>query len=236
MTIQELQHMIDTSRYIVFFGGAGVSTESGMKDFRGDDGLYKEKFKNYSPEEILSRTFFFNHTKDFYAYYKMHFLDETIKPNKAHKWLAEAEEKGKIKCVITQNIDGLHQLAGSKNVLELHGSVHRYYTVKKGTPIDGLPIIMKTDGIPTDEDGDLIKPDVTLYEEPLDQSVTLKAIEEIKKADTLIVAGTSLTVYPASGFINYFKGKNLVVIDRKHMHFEQFIQGNVGKILSKIEI
>jgi|SRR5690554_65740 len=236
MTIEELQKIVDTSEYIVFFGGAGVSTESGVRDFRGDDGLYKEKFKNYRPEQVLSRTFFFNHTKDFYAYYKMHFLDDTIKPNKAHKWLAEAEAKGKVKCVITQNIDGLHQLAGSKNVLELHGSVHRYYTVKKGRPIDGLPIIMKTDGIPKDEDGDLIKPDVTLYEEPLDQSVTLKAIEAIKKADTLIVAGTSLTVYPAAGFINYFRGKNLVVIDRKKMQFEQFIQGNVGEILSKINI
>ncbi|WP_025725142.1 NAD-dependent protein deacylase [Acholeplasma granularum] len=235
-TIDDLQKLYNSSNYIVFFGGAGVSTESGIKDFRGENGLYKEKFKNYRPEDILSKSFFFNHTKDFYEYYKTHFLNPNIKPNKAHDWLAKAELKGKIKSVITQNIDGLHQMAGSKNVIELHGSVHRYYTVKKNQPIDGLPIIIKTEGIPKDTDGDIIKPDVTLYEEPLDTKVVSNAIMEINKADLLIIAGTSLTVYPAASYIQYFKGENIVVIDRMPMNFKNFLQGNVGEILSKIKI
>ncbi len=235
ITISKLKDIINHSKYIVFFGGAGVSTESGIKDFRGNDGLYKENYKNYSPETILSRSFFFKHTRDFYAYFKMHFLNDKIRPNKAHLWLARAESAGKVKAVITQNIDGLHQLAGSKNVIELHGSVHRYYTVDKKTPIDGLPIILRTKGIPKDRDGDLIKPDVTLYEEPLNEIVVKKAIDEISKADTLIVAGTSLTVYPAASYLNYFKGKYLVVINREMMHFDYFIQGNVGEILDQID-
>lgn len=236
LTIKELQQIIDTSQYIVFFGGAGVSTESGIKDFRGKDGLYKEKFKNYTPEVILSRTFFFDHTKDFYEYFKLHFLNDQIKPNKAHNWLTRLESAGKLKCVITQNIDGLHQMAGSKHVIELHGSVHRYYTVNKNEPIDGLPIILKTEGIPKDFDGDIIKPDVTLYEEPLNEAVVTSAIKEISKADTLIIAGTSLTVYPAASYIKYFRGKHLVVIDRMPMAFDKFIQGNVGEILDQIKI
>lgn len=235
-TIKDLQKLYDTSNYIVFFGGAGVSTESGIKDFRGEDGLYKERFKNYRPEDVLSRSFFFSHTKDFYTYYKMHFLNDQVTPNAAHKWLAKAECAGKIKSVITQNIDGLHQMAGSKNVLELHGSVHRYYTVKKNIPIDGLPIILKTDGIPKDSDGDLIKPDVVLYEEPLKNDVVDQAIKEISNADMLIIAGTSLTVYPAAGLIQYFKGKHLVVIDRAFMDYKNYLQGNVGEILSQIKI
>ena len=236
LTIKQLQAIIDASKYLVFFGGAGVSTESGIKDFRGEDGLYKETFKHYRPEDILSNAFFFQHTKDFYAYYKMHFINDKIKPNKAHKWLARAESMGKLKAVITQNIDGLHQEAGSKNVIELHGSVKRYYTVKKRMPIDGLPIIVKTDGIPYDDEGDMIKPDVTLYGEALDENKVKAAIEHISKADVLIVAGTSLTVYPAAGYIKYFKGSYLVVIDRMPMPFKNFIKGDVGVILDQIQI
>lgn len=236
MTIKELQTIVDTSKYIVFFGGAGVSTESGIKDFRSKDGLYSQKFKNYRPEDILSRSFFFNHTKDFYEYFKLHFLNDDIKPNKAHIWLKDAESIGKVKCVITQNIDGLHQMAGSKNVVELHGSVHRYYTVKKKQPIDGLTYILNTEDIPVDSEGDLIKPDVVLYEEPLNSEVVRKAIEEISKADTLIVAGTSLTVYPAASFIEYFKGKHLIVINKEYMQFKHFIEGQVGEILSQIKL
>ncbi len=202
---------------MVFFGGAGVSTESGIPDFRSQDGIYNQKYP-YPPEVIVSHTFFWNHTKDFYDFYfdKMIFGD--AKPNAAHEKLAELESDGKLRAIVTQNIDGLHQAAGSKNVLELHGSVHNncctqcnaYYSLaeisdERSCSPDGIPHCPKCGGI--------IKPDVVLYEEPLNTSITTQAIDAISKADLLVIAGTSLVVYPAAGMIDYFHGKHLVIIN-----------------------
>ena len=210
--IGRLQEMIDDSQRIVFFGGAGVSTESNIPDFRSADGLYQQKYK-YSPEQIVSHTFFVNRTESFYEFYKekMMFLD--AKPNAAHRKLAELEAAGKLLAVITQNIDGLHQAAGSRNVLELHGSIHRNYCQSCRKFYDAA-YVKNSDGIPKCSCGGTVKPDVVLYEEGLDSGIISKSIQAITEADMLIIGGTSLVVYPAAGFIDYFRGRHLVVINK----------------------
>ena len=216
--IQQLKKLIDESNNIVFFGGAGVSTESGIPDFRSKDGLYNQKYK-YPPEEILSNTFFMNETEEFYKFYKDKLNLLKYEPNITHIKLAELEQKGKLKAVITQNIDGLHQKANTKNVLELHGSVWRNYCMKCHKFYDAQYVFNST-GIPKCECGGIIKPDVVLYEEPLNDEVVEESIRVIRNADLMIVGGTSLTVYPASGLINYFRGKNLVLINRDETPYD----------------
>lgn len=236
MTLQEI---IDQSDNIVFFGGAGVSTESGIPDFRSVDGLYNQKY-DYPPEEILSRTFFMHKTEEFYKFYRDKLIIHGVKPNKAHIALAELEKKGKLKAVITQNIDGLHQMAGSKNVIELHGSTLRNYCMDCGEAY-GVDYVDKASGIPRCEScGGIIKPDVVLYEEMLDDNAIRSAVSYISKADTLIIGGTSLNVYPAAGFINYFNGRHLVIInkaatpaDRKA---ELVINDSIGEVLGSLKI
>ena len=236
MTIKDLEQMIKASNYTVFFGGAGVSTESGLKDFRSKDGLYSEKFQDISPEQILSYSYFKNHPENFYTYYKEKFLSQKVKPNQAHYVLSTLEKKGKLQAIITQNIDNLHQLAGSKNVIELHGSVYRNYSIPSKRKYDGIEIILNQKGIPYDAYGEMIRPDVTLYEESLKEEVILKAIKEISQAELLIIGGTSLTVYPAASFIQYFKGKNLVAINRDHIGVKNFIKGNIGEVLGQLNL
>ncbi len=213
MQIQQLQEIIDHAKNMVFFGGAGVSTESGIPDFRSVDGLYAQKYHDIMPEEIISHHYFLQHTKEFYTFYrdKMIFLE--AEPNAAHRKLAEWEQKGILSAVITQNIDGLHQKAGSQNVLELHGSIHRNYCQKCGKffPVEK---ILESENIPECDCGGVIKPDVVLYEEGLDQNIIRKSVEAIQQADVLIIGGTSLNVYPAAGFIHYFRGKHLIIINR----------------------
>ena len=210
--IQKLREAINDSDYIVFFGGAGVSTESGIPDFRSVDGLYNQKYK-YPPETIISHSFYMKRPEEFYEFYKDKMLFPDAKPNSAHLKLAELEKQGKVKAVVTQNIDGLHQAAGSKEVLELHGSVHRNYCLHCGKFFD-LQYIIDSKGIPVCDDcGGRIKPDVVLYEEGLDNVTITKTVEHISKADMLIIGGTSLAVYPAAGLIDYFRGKYLVVIN-----------------------
>lgn len=210
--IQKFKQLVDESNNIVFFGGAGVSTESGIPDFRSKDGLYNQQYK-YPPEEILSHTFFINNTDEFYKFYKNKMNSLKYKPNITHIKLAELENKGKLKAVITQNIDGLHQKAGSKTVYELHGSVLRNYCMNCHKFYDA-DYVFNSDGIPRCSCGGIIKPDVVLYEEGLNDDTIRDSILAIQNADMLIVAGTSLTVQPASSLINYFKGKNLVLINR----------------------
>ena len=207
-----LQEIIDDSENIVFFGGAGVSTESGIPDFRSADGIYHQQYR-YSPEQIVSHSFFMRNTEAFYEFYKEKMMFLEAKPNAAHLKLAQLEAEGKLKAVITQNIDGLHQAAGSKNVWELHGSIHRNYCRKCGKFYDAS-YVKNADGVPRCECGGLIKPDVVLYEEGLDSGVIEHSIRAICEADTLIIGGTSLVVYPAAGFIDYFRGKHLVVINK----------------------
>ncbi len=232
----KLHEIIKGSDNIVFFGGAGVSTESGIPDFRSVDGLYNLKYK-YPPEIMISRSFFSSHTEEFYDFYKnkMIFLD--AKPNSAHIKLAELENEGKLKAVITQNIDGLHQAAGSKNVLELHGSVHRNYCVKCGRFYD-INTIVESNGVPKCICGGIIKPDVVLYEESLDQEVLEKSVKFIENADVLIVGGTSLSVYPAAGLINYYKGKKLVLINKSSTPMDRkanlIINDSIGKVFENI--
>ena len=206
-----LQNMIDESSHIVFFGGAGVSTESNIPDFRSADGIYHQKYK-YSPEQVVSHSFFMQYTEAFYDFYKEKMMILDAKPNPAHLKLAELERAGKLKAVITQNIDGLHQAAGSKNVYELHGSIHRSYCMKCHRFYDAQ-FVKASDGIPRCECGGIIKPDVVLYEEGLDSETIQGAVNAIAEADTLIIGGTSLVVYPAAGFIDYFRGRHLVVIN-----------------------
>ena len=196
----DLQQIIDECNKIVFFGGAGVSTESGIPDFRSVDGLYNQKY-DYPPEEILSHTFFYSHTIDFFKFYRDKMLIENVKPNKAHLKLAELEKAGKLSAVVTQNIDGLHQAAGSRNVYELHGSIHRNYCMKCGKFYDA-EYVKNSEGIPRCSCGGMIKPDVVLYEEGLDQKTIQGAVEAISSADMMIIGGTSLVVYPAAGFID----------------------------------
>ena len=236
--IAQLQSIIDESNRIVFFGGAGVSTESNIPDFRSTDGLYNQTYK-YPPETIVSATFFWNRTEEFYDFYKDRMLYLDAKPNKAHQKLAELEQAGKLSAVITQNIDRLHQAAGSKKVYELHGSVLRNYCVKchKFYPVEA---VKNAPGVPYCECGGLIKPDVVLYEEGLDNDVISGAVHAIAQADTLIIGGTSLVVYPAAGLIDYFHGKHLVVINRdatsRDKQAELCISDSIGKVLGQIEV
>ena len=238
--INKLQELIDSSERIVFFGGAGVSTESGIKDFRSKDGLYQLHSKYGCPyEEMLSHTYFFSHTETFYKFYREMMIITDAKPNPAHLYLARLEKKKHL-TVITQNIDGLHQLAGSKNVLELHGSIHRNSCLTCHERFT-LEDILKMDNVPRcPKCGGLIKPDVTLYEEQLDFSVIEEAIYQIEHADLLIIAGTSLSVYPASGLIQYFKGKNLVVINKDplNVNTSDYLEINepVGKVFGQLHI
>lgn len=231
MTLQEI---VDHSKNIVFFGGAGVSTESGIPDFRSTDGLYNQEY-DYPPEEILSHTFFVSHTEAFYGFYRDKMLCLTAEPNAAHKKLAELEQKGKLSAVVTQNIDGLHQKAGSKNVFELHGGIHRNYCTQCHKFFDA-DFIANSVGVPTCDCGGIIKPDVVLYEEGLDDATVTGAVDAISSADCLIVAGTSLNVYPAAGFIRYFRGKYFVLINRDVTPADKYadlvIHDSVGKVLS----
>lgn len=234
--LQELQRMIDESQRIVFFGGAGVSTESNIPDFRSSDGLYNEQYQ-YPPERVVSHTFFQKRTELFYDFYKnkMMFLD--AKPNAAHKKLAELERAGKLTAVVTQNIDGLHQMAGSKCVLELHGSIHRNYCQRCGKFYDAK-YIKESEGIPRCECGGIIKPNVVLYEEGLDERTIQNTVQAIAQADMLIIGGTSLVVYPAASFIDYFHGKYLVVINKsatpRDGQADLCIQEPIGKVLGEI--
>ena len=235
--IDKLKNIINNSSNIVFFGGAGVSTESDIPDFRSSKGLYNEKNNLFSsPEEILSHTFFFNHTEEFYKFYREKMIYSKAKPNDAHLSLSRLEKIGRLKAIITQNIDGLHQEAGNNNVLELHGSVHRNYCLQCKTfyPLSYIeessslvPHCSKCDGV--------IKPDVVLYEESLDDTILYESINSISKADTLIVGGTSLVVYPAAGLIRYFKGKNLILINKASTSYDHMasliINDSIGKTL-----
>lgn len=237
--INQLQKIIDQCSSIVFFGGAGVSTESGIPDFRSVDGLYNQKYK-YPPEEILSHTFFVKKTAEFYDFYRDKMLCFTAKPNAAHLFLSELEKAGKLSAVVTQNIDGLHQMAGSKKVYELHGSVHRNYCLSCGKFFSG-EYIASSSGIPhCDSCGGIIKPDVVLYEEGLDDKTIGESVRAISNADCMIVAGTSLTVYPAAGLIRYFGGKYLVLINKSQTSLDSradlVINQPVAQVLSEIKI
>ena len=235
-SITKLQQMIDESNRIVFFGGAGVSTESGIPDFRSVDGLYHQKF-DYPPETILSHSFFISHTAEFYDFYRQKMICLSAKPNAAHYKLAELEAAGKLTAIVTQNIDELHQMAGSKNVLELHCSVHRNYC-QKCHQCYTAEYILSTTGIPRCSCGGLIKPDVVLYEEQLNSNTIDESIDAIAYADMLIIAGTSLTVYPAASLVHYFHGKHLVLINRDPTPMDErtslTLHGKVGEILSQI--
>jgi NAD-dependent deacetylase len=237
-SVQELQKLITESDNIVFFGGAGVSTESGIPDFRSVDGLYHQKY-DYPPETILSHTFFVRQTEEFYRFYHDKMLCLDAKPNAAHKKLAELEEKGKLKAVITQNIDGLHQMAGSRRVLELHGSVHRNYCQRCHKEYDAQ-YMKQAEGVPHCTCGGVIKPDVVLYEEGLDMQIMQDAISYIKAAEVLIIGGTSLAVYPAAGLIDYFRGDHLVVINKsptpRDKNADLLVQGSIGEILGQIRV
>lgn len=209
---EQIRALLEASDNIVFFGGAGVSTESGIPDFRSTDGLYNQRYK-YPPETILSHSFFMEKTAEFYDFYRSKMLFLSARPNAAHKKLAALEQEGKLKAVITQNIDGLHQAAGSRNVLELHGSVHRNHCMKCGK-FYGVAAVSDSTGIPRCDCGGVIKPDVVLYEEPLDEAVMERAVSFIKRADVLIIGGTSLSVYPASGLVRYYGGHKLLLINK----------------------
>ena len=234
--IRELKKIVDETDNIVFFGGAGVSTESGVPDFRSEDGLYHQHYK-YPPEQMLSHTFYKKMPEEFFRFYKDKLLVKGIKPNKAHKKLAEWEQEGKLKAVITQNIDGLHQAAGSKEVLELHGSVHRNYCEKCGKFYD-FDFMADCEGIPTCECGGRIKPDVVLYEEGLDMDIMRKAVDYIASADVLIIGGTSLVVYPAAGLIDYYRGNKLILINKsattRDSQADLVIQGPIGEVLDQL--
>lgn len=234
--IAKLQEIIDDSENIVFFGGAGVSTESGIPDFRSADGIYHQQYR-YSPEQIVSHSFFVRNTEAFYEFYKDKMMFLEAKPNAAHLKLAQLEAEGKLKAVITQNIDGLHQAAGSKTVWELHGSIHRNYCQKCGKFYDAS-YVKHADGVPRCECGGLIKPDVVLYEEGLDPGVIDHSIRAIRESDTLIIGGTSLVVYPAAGFIDYFRGKHLVVINKsataKEVRAELTIAAPIGEVMKRL--
>ena len=233
---EKLAEIVRRSKRIVFFGGAGVSTESGIPDFRSVDGLYNQKW-DYPPEVILSHSFFIRKTEEFYRFYREKMLCPDAKPNKAHIKLAQLEEEGKLTAVVTQNIDGLHQAAGSRKVYELHGSVLRNYCMKCGKFHD-VKKIMDSKGIPLCECGGTIKPDVVLYEEGLDDATLRGSVEAISKADTLIIGGTSLNVYPAAGLVNYFNGDDLVIINLSPTQMDSkaglLIQGKIGETLSAI--
>lgn len=234
--IEKLREMIQSSDNIVFFGGAGVSTESGIPDFRSVDGLYHQKYK-YPPEEILSATFFKRHPEEFYDFCREKLFIDGVKPNRAHLRLAELEAQGKLKAVITQNIDGLHQAAGSKNVLELHGNTHRFYCTRCGKPITEEQVISSS-GTPHCECGGIVRPDVVLYEEGLDENVITEAVRYISSCDMLIIGGTSLVVYPAAGLINYYRGKKLVLINRDQTKYDSYatlaINEKIGEVFAQV--
>lgn len=238
MNERNLQELVDNSRRIVFFGGAGVSTESGIPDFRSVDGLYNMKYK-YPPETILSHSFFITHTAEFFDFYRNKILYSGAQPNKAHLKLAEMEHSGKLTAVVTQNIDGLHQMAGSRNVLELHGSIHRNYCTKCHAFYD-MEFIRQSEGVPYCQCGGLIKPDVVLYEESLNNEVVEKAVDAISAADLMIVGGTSLAVYPAAGLLNYFEGDALVLINKSSTPYDRraqlVIHEPIGETLGRVTI
>lgn len=240
---ESLNNLIKNSNNIVFFGGAGVSTESNIPDFRSSSGLYNKSNANfnYPPEVMLSHSFFIKHPELFFDFYKTKMVFKEAKPNDAHYFLAKLEQMGKLKCIITQNIDGLHQMAGSKNVLELHGSIHRNYCMKCGKSFSLDSIINTTSSIPTcDTCGGIIKPDVVLYEESLDMNTLNSAVDYIKNADVLIVGGTSLVVYPAAGLIDYYKGNKLVLINKSSTPYDNManlvINDSIGNTLNDLEI
>lgn len=236
--IIKLQEIIDKYDNIVFFGGAGVSTESGIPDFRSQDGLYHQKY-DYPPETILSHTFFMRRPEEFYKFYRDKMLCDTAKPNAAHMKLAELEKCGKLKAVITQNIDNLHQMAGSRKVLELHGSVYRNYCMKCGKFYD-FSYIKNSTGVPRCECGGMVKPDVVLYEEGLDNQTLTDSVWTISQAQVLIIGGTSLAVYPAAGLIDYFRGDCLVVINKaptpRDRNADLLIKDPIGQVFSQIRI
>lgn len=233
--IEKLRQMIKESERIVFLGGAGVSVESGIPDFRSAGGLYNRKEK-YAPEEMLSHSFFVGHTEEFFDYYKHHMIYRDAKPNLAHYALAKLEKDGKLTAVVTQNIDGLHQAAGSQKVYELHGSVLRNYCMKCGKFYD-LATVENAPGVPYCSCGGIIKPDVVLYEEALDNYTVTEAVKKIAAADMLIVGGTSLLVYPAAGLINYYRGDKLVLINKSVTPYDRradlIIRDSIGKVLSE---
>ena len=233
--IQLLKNWIDSSDNVVFFGGAGVSTESGIPDFRSVDGLYNQQWK-YPPETILSHSFFVRYPEEYYRFHREKLVIDGVKPNAAHLKLAELEREGKLRAVITQNIDGLHQMAGSKNVLELHGSIFRNYCMSCRKSYTAQEV-QRCDGVPRCSCGGIIKPDVVLYEEGLDQNVLRSAITHIMRADMLIVGGTSLNVYPANGLIDYYRGSRLVLINKSETNYDGradlVIHDFIGKVLSE---
>ena len=236
MTEREtLKQWLSESENIVFFGGAGVSTESKIPDFRSTDGLYNQQYA-YPPETILSHTFYMGRTEEFYRFYRNKMLFPDAEPNRAHKALAKLEQEGRLRAVITQNIDGLHQKAGSREVLELHGSVHRNYCERCGR-FYSMEHILSCEGVPKCSCGGVIKPDVVLYEEGLDDSVLSRSIEHIRNADVLIIGGTSLTVYPAAGLIDYYRGTKLVLINKsatsRDSQADLVICGSVGEALAE---
>ena len=238
MEIEKLQEIIDKSNNIVFFGGAGVSTESGIPDFRSKDGLYHMKYK-YPPEEILSHSFFMDNPEEFYKFYKDKMNSLNVKPNISHEFLAKLEKAGKLRAIITQNIDGLHTKAGSKNVLELHGTIYKNHCIKCNKEYSA-EYVFNSESVTYGECGGIIKPDVVLYEEALNDFTVMQAINYIKQADVLIVAGTSLTVYPASGLIRYFRGKHLVIINRDTTDYDNMaelvIHEKLGDVFGKLKI
>lgn len=237
--VESLVGILKESHNIVFFGGAGVSTASGIPDFRSSNGLYSQKLsRHFTPEQAVSHSFFVRYTEDFYDFYKKHLVYPQAKPNACHKALAELEEMGKLKAVVTQNIDGLHQAAGSKKVYELHGSVLRNYCMECHAFYDA-DYVMKAEGVPKCEKcGGTVKPDVVLYEEGLDDGVISGAIRAISQADTLIIGGTSLVVYPAAGLIDYFSGKNLVLINKSTTSADHkadlVINDDIAKVMKEV--
>ena len=234
--IRTLKEWIDGSDNVVFFGGAGVSTESGIPDFRSVDGLYNQKWK-YPPETILSHSFFERDPAEYYRFHRAKLVIEGVQPNRAHRRLAELEKEGKLRAVVTQNIDGLHQAAGSKKVLELHGSILRAYCSKCRRPYPAEQM-NHGEGVPRCTCGGVIRPDIVLYEEPLDEDVMSEAIHYIRQAEILIIGGTSLNVYPAAGLINYYRGNRLVLVNRSATPYDSYadlvIHANIGDVFSQI--
>lgn len=234
--ILQLKQWIDGCDNIVFFGGAGVSTESGIPDFRGVDGLYRQKYK-YPPEEILSGSFFRENPQEFYKFYRDKLVVGDVKPNQAHLRLAQLEAEGKLKAVVTQNIDGLHQAAGSKKVLELHGTIHRFYCCSCGKSIPE-ETVNSGDGVPHCTCGGIVRPDVVLYEEGLDQKVISDAVSYISRCEMLIVGGTSLNVYPAAGLLQYYNGSKLVLINKQKTSYDKYanliLNEKIGEVFAQI--